>query len=200
MSGAAPLAGIEDEPLGPVIGVVLAAGRGSRSGGPKVLRRDDEGTPWVANVVHLLREGGCAEVIVVLGAEAGQARALMPAGVVATYAPDWQLGLAESLRAGLASAEAMMTAPPVAVAITLVDIAGGNPETLRRLLAHLAPDCLVRAGFDGRPGHPVLIGHEHWRPLARSLGGDQGAAGYLRDHGVLLVECGDLESGEDVDD
>lgn len=188
-----------EPPLGPVVGIVLAAGRGSRAAGPKALRRGADRTPWVVLAVRRLLDGGCSAAIVVLGAEAESARALVPAQATGVYAPDWEQGVAASLRTGLASAESMLTAPPAAVAVTLVDLPDGHPESLRRLLTHLGPDCLVRAGFGGRPGHPVLIGRNHWRPLARCLSGDSGAAGYLRSHGVRLVECGDLESGEDVD-
>ncbi|MFT3860644.1 nucleotidyltransferase family protein [Micropruina sp.] len=190
----------DEPPLGPVVGLVLAAGRGARAGGPKALRRTDDGTAWVVLAVERLLAGGCTEVIVVLGAEVMRARKLVPAHATAVYAPSWERGLSASLRTGLASAESAGTAPPSAVAVTPVDIPGGNPETLRRLLPYLATDCLVRATFDGRPGHPVLIGREHWRDLARSLSGDEGGGSYLRAHGVRLVECGDLESGEDVDE
>lgn len=48
-----------------VAGVVLAAGAGSRFGMPKVLA--EEGV-WLRRAVTALADGGCDEVIVVLGA------------------------------------------------------------------------------------------------------------------------------------
>ncbi|MFT3970745.1 MAG: hypothetical protein QM695_10830 [Micropruina sp.] len=86
----------------------------------------------------------------------------------------------------------------MAAAITPVNIPDGDPATLRRLLTLVSPDCLVRASFAGRPGHPVLIGRAHWRRFADSLSGDSGGAGYLRANGVTMIDCGDLESGQDV--
>jgi len=58
---------------------------------------------------------------------------------------------------------------------------------------------LARAVFGGRPGHPVLIGRDHWVPLSATLAGDHGARAYLDAHGVAEVECGDLYDGHDVD-
>jgi CTP:molybdopterin cytidylyltransferase MocA len=58
---------------------------------------------------------------------------------------------------------------------------------------------LRRATYDGRPGHPVLLAHAHWDGVATSAEGDRGAREYLASHEVILVECGDLASGEDVD-
>ncbi|MFT4216240.1 MAG: NTP transferase domain-containing protein [Micropruina sp.] len=181
-----------------VVGLVLAAGAGTRAGGPKALRTTATGVPWLRGVVRRLLDGGCADVIVVLGAAADAARALVPAEASIVVCDRWQSGLSESLRTGL-DAAARLHPDAVAAAITPVDIPDGSPATLRRLLIWLAPDCLVRASFAGRPGHPVLIGRRHWRPFADSLSGDSGGAWYLRAHGALSIECGDLESGRDLD-
>jgi CTP:molybdopterin cytidylyltransferase MocA len=49
------------------------------------------------------------------------------------------------------------------------------------------------------PGHPVLLGRDHWDGVIETAGGDQGARAYLSSREVTLVECGDLASGRDVD-
>ena len=61
-----------------VVGVVLAAGAGRRAGGPKALRRDAAGVGWVERAVVRLEAAGCGSVLVVLGAEAEEARRLVP--------------------------------------------------------------------------------------------------------------------------
>jgi hypothetical protein len=58
---------------------------------------------------------------------------------------------------------------------------------------------LARATFDGRPGHPVLIGASHVPAIMGGLTADRGAQGYLVRLGATGVECGDLASGEDRD-
>jgi len=77
----------------------------------------------------------------------------------------------------------------------------GMPSTVvtRVLRAASGPAMLARAVFDGRPGHPVVIGREHWAAVAASVQGDSGANRYLETHGTLPVECADLWDGADTD-
>lgn len=179
-----------------VAGIVLAAGAGTRAGGPKALRLDAERMPWLYRAVVALREGGCDSVLVVLGAEAARAAALVPAGASVVVAEDWADGLSASLRAGLAAAPAEAT---VAV-VTLVDLPRLPAAAVERLLAApLEPATLRRATYDGRPGHPVVIGRDHWAAAAASAEGDRGAGRYLRRQGAESVELSDLWDGADDD-
>jgi CTP:molybdopterin cytidylyltransferase MocA len=178
-----------------VAGLVLAAGGGSRFGGPKALARTPGGEPWVAHAVGTLRAGGCADVVVVLGAAAAEARSLVPAGAQVVTADRWADGMGASLAAGLAALP-----PATAVLITLVDLPGLPVPVVQRLLAGpVHPAVLRRATYGGRPGHPVLVGAEYLVPLAATLAGDRGGRAYLDRHGVERVECGDLFDGADVD-
>ena len=61
------------------------------------------------------------------------------------------------------------------------------------------PAALARAAYDGVPGHPVVIGRDHWAAVAAEARGDRGARDHLRVTPHLLVECGDLATGRDVD-
>jgi len=181
-------------------GVLLAAGAGSRMGMPKALVRDPEGESWLARATAVLLDGGCAAVTVVLGAAADEARHLVPDGVDAVdvvVAEDWETGMAASLRGGLAAADRTSA---TAALIHLVDLPDVTAEVVRRVLAHGGhPGELARATYDRRPGHPVLIGRDHWPQLVAAVTGDEGARTYLADHATILVECGDLASGQDVD-
>ena len=58
-------------------GLLLAAGAGRRMGGPKALLRDTSGVPFVDRAVGRLLDGGCVAVTIVLGAAAGEVRALL---------------------------------------------------------------------------------------------------------------------------
>jgi nicotine blue oxidoreductase len=55
--------------------------------------------------------------------------------------------------------------------------------------------------YEGRRGHPVLIGASRWAGVACSAGEDRGARTYLREHAgqTLLVECGDVADPADID-
>ncbi|GAA2078700.1 nucleotidyltransferase family protein [Aeromicrobium halocynthiae] len=179
-----------------VAGLVLAAGEGRRMGRPKALVTTD-GTPWLARAVDVLRDAGCAPVVVVLGAASEQARALVPDDVAVVVAPDFASGASASLRAGLA---ALGGSTAWGALVHLVDLPDVGPDVARRVLgAATGPSALARAVHDGTPGHPVLIGRDHWAPVAATVRGDAGAGAYLAAHGALEVECGDLATGIDVD-
>ncbi|MDE0776310.1 MAG: GNAT family N-acetyltransferase [Nocardioides sp.] len=182
------------------VGVLLAAGAGSRMGMPKALVHDPDGTPWLVRSVAVLRDSGCDEVVVVLGARAEEAVALVPAGVRVVVADDWAEGMSASLRAALGTVDEDPSDGEVAV-VTLVDLPDVGPEVVRRVVAAATgPAALVRASYGGRPGHPVVLGRDHWAPIAADVSGDEGAKSYLRRHGCASVECGDLATGADQDE
>jgi len=180
------------------VGVLLAAGAGSRMGMPKALVRDPDGTSWLTRSVAVLRDAGCDDVVVVLGARADEAAAIVPAGVRVVVAEDWAEGMSASLRSGLAAAAS--ASGEVAV-VTLVDLPDVDSDVVRRVLAAASgPSTLARASYDGSPGHPVVLGRDHWEPIAADVSGDAGAKAYLRAHGCALVACGDLATGADQDE
>lgn len=170
-------------------GVVLAAGAGQRMGRPKALV---EG--WLAHAVGTL--ASCDRVVVVLGACADEARALLLGmNVHVVVAADWDTGMGASLRAGLSA-----LTDENRCLITLVDLPDVGADVIQRVLKQ--PDSsavLARAAYDGVPGHPVLLGREHWGGALTAATGDRGARDYLRAHRPTLVECGDLATGRDVD-
>lgn len=168
-------------------------------GTPKALVHDESGTPWVVSTARTLRDGGCTPVVVVVGAAAAQVRAALAGeDVDATYAADWSTGMGASLRAGLTTL-ATHAQPTVAV-VAVVDTPDLPPGVVRRLLEHAeGSGSLVRATYDGLPGHPVVLGARHFSGIIDSARGDVGARDYLRDHPPVEVECADLARGTDVD-
>jgi len=133
----------------------------------------------------------------VLGAAADEAAALLDgAGVDVVVAADWAEGMGASLRAGLASLDAGVEA----VLVSLVDLPDVSADVVSRVLdAEVDNGVLRRAAYDGRPGHPVLLGRAHWPGVTASATGDRGARDYLAESAVTLVECGDLATGQDRD-
>lgn len=180
------------------IGVLLAAGEGRRMGQPKALVLGLDDVPWVVSSARVLAEGGCFETLVVIGAAADDVRPLLADETVdVVEAADWEAGMGSSLRAGL---RALTNTPAEAALIHLVDLPDVGPDVIARLLAHTGPDVLARASYGKGPGHPVLIGREHWAAVAEESSGDAGARDYLARHTVLDVDCSDLASGLDIDD
>ena len=185
--------------MSPVAGLVLAAGAGRRYGRPKALVQW-QGRWLVDRAAGTLRAGGCDPVVVVLGAAAGTVRRVARlAGCRVTENPQWDTGMGSSLRAGLA---ALADPGPVAVVVLLVDLPGVGPEAVRRVAAGAGPDALVTAGYrDGRWGHPVLLGRNHWTGVAELAVGDTGARPYLTAHSaaVRVVSCADVADDWDLD-
>jgi CTP:molybdopterin cytidylyltransferase MocA len=183
---------------GTAAGILLAAGAGTRMGTPKGLLRTPDGTAWVSRAVAALAVGGCTPIFAVTGAAAEHVQALVPALAEIVVAADWSEGMGASLRAGLRAAQ--QRAPgAVAVIITLVDTPGVTAEAVARLQRLAAPAILARAYYHGVPGHPVLIGRDHWAGVIDSAIGDAGARSYLSERHVVLVESADIASGEDID-
>jgi CTP:molybdopterin cytidylyltransferase MocA len=182
-----------------VEGLLLAAGAGRRMGMPKALVTDDRGS-WLLRSVDLLLDGGCTRVTVVLGAEVARAAALLvDLDVSITVADDWAEGMGASLRAGLRS---LLDSADEGALVSLVDLPDLVPMVVARVIGAGFGDgstALARASYDGRPGHPVLLGRDHWPGVFETAVGDQGARAYLAGRDVTLVECGDLATGRDVD-
>ena len=181
-------------------GLLLAAGAGRRMGRPKALLRAADGEAWVVGAARALRDGGCQRVLVVTGAESDAVAALVAplpwAEVV--VADDWAEGMGPSLAAGLRALDGTDTDCAV---VGLVDTPDVGAEVVCRVLAEVGttPAALGRAAYRGVPGHPVVLGREHWSDVVGSATGDRGARAYLAVHPHRLVECGDLASGADVD-
>jgi CTP:molybdopterin cytidylyltransferase MocA len=177
-------------------GLVLAAGAGRRYGMAKALVEWD-GRLLVRRAAGTLADAGCAPVLVVVGARADDVRAAAPE---LTYVanPEWDTGMASSLRAGLA---ALAGTPATAAVVLLVDMPGVTTEAVRRIAATAAPDALAMGGYGDRRGHPVLLGRDHWPGVAATATGDRGARDYLRTHAgrVRVVDVGDVAGDADLD-
>lgn len=174
-------------------------------GRPKALLTDASGRPWLHTAIDALRDGGCDHVVVVLGAQAEQAGALLAdMSVTVVTAPDWADGQSASLRAGLLAASDFVADHPRrfgAVVITLVDLPDVDRRVVQRVITAVGtdPSALGRAVYDDEPGHPVVIGLDHLAGVLETSGGDRGARDYLREEGHTRVECADLATGRDVD-
>jgi len=188
-------------------------------GVPKALLLAGGGEALLPRTVGRLLEGGCDEVVVVLGARAEEAHMLLdggadswPAGAVrAVVAEDWGSGMAASLATGLWSFRCGEPGSD-AVLVQLVDLPDVTAAVVRRVIdtwrhSGAGHDALLRASYAGEPGHPVLLGRDHRDALAAEVSAaltregqaDYGARHYLADRKVHLVESDDLATGRDVD-
>jgi CTP:molybdopterin cytidylyltransferase MocA len=178
--------------------VLLAAGRGSRFGdaSPKTLARLGR-RPLVAHAVAAATMSGLRPVVVVVGCQAADVAAASGTLAQIVENPDWESGMATSLRAGLATV--LPDATVTAVAVALADQPRIGADAYRRLAtAHREGAQLAVATYDGKRGHPVLIGRPHFDEAMR-MAGDEGARSLLAAHDVVEVPCDGTGDAADVD-
>ncbi len=156
-----------------ISGVVLAAGTSSRLGRPKQLL-ELRGRPLLQYAIDAAAGSGLEEVVVVLGHESERiASALaLPSGARVVINDDYESGQSASLRTGLSSVDSRADA----AAILLGDQPGLTSAAIRKVLDTFresdAP--IVRALWQGTPGHPVVLARSEWESVRR-LEGDKGA-------------------------
>lgn len=182
-------------------GLLLAAGAGTRLGTPKALVAVD-GRLLVDRGIDLLRDGGCAPLLVVLGAAEDDVRRRAELDRVDVLVADsWSEGMGASLRAGLTRlAQGACTARAAVVALADQPLVGA--EAVRRLISAWregAPAAV--ATYGGEPRNPVLLDRALWQRVADEARGDVGARPFLRAHPELVVgvPADDTGAPDDVD-
>ncbi len=159
--------------------LLLGAGRSRRMrGADKLLERID-GVPLLRRSAVAATATG-VETLVVLGPGDDARRAVLAGlGLRIVTADLAAVGMAESLKAGLAAMEAEIDA----VIVALADMPAVSGADYQRLIAAFAPDAgreICRAtAADGTPGQPVLFGRRFFESLA-AITGDQGARDVVR--------------------
>lgn len=172
--------------------LVLAAGEGRRMGAIKPLVRVG-GRPMLCLVLDALREAGLPALLVT-GAHADAVRA-MAGDVPVVHAPDHRLGMAHSLRAGLAA----MPADWAGALVVLADMPLVRADTLAALARALADGAgAVVPVHRGRRGNPAGFARAAV-PALMGLEGDAGARRLLDRLNVLEVAVDDPGVLMDVD-
>jgi len=175
-------------------GIILAAGEGRRFGGPKQLARLN-GRPLIEHALAaMLAVPAISPVVVVLGAHADRIRAEADlSGADVVVCERWADGQSASLRAGVAALGEVEAA-----VITLADQPFISPEVIAGVLDQRGRQLAVRATYDGRPGHPVLL-ERRLLDHVGELEGDVGARRLLVGPHVRPWECGRLCDPVDID-
>jgi molybdenum cofactor cytidylyltransferase len=179
-----------------IVGILLAAGQGSRFGGDKLLAKLPDGTAIGVRAARNLR-AALDEVIAVVRPEDAALRALLAQEGcrVEPCATAWQ-GMGASLAHGV---QASRDAGGWIVA--LADMPLIAPATIRAVAAALAAGAPIALPFyRGERGHPVGFAAAYGERLA-ALAGDAGAREILRaERGrIHRIECDDPGTQADVD-
>lgn len=186
-------------PTPSIAALVLAAGRSNRMNGANKLLLPFEGVPLLARTVARVQAAPVADVIVITGHDDRPIRdALEDLEVRIVYNPEYNDGLATSIRRGLLAA-------PLAdgYLICLGNMPFVTTETLSRLCRQFAAapsPSIVVATHHGQPGHPVLL-HRTFRDALIALTGDDGAHAVAEAHpeSVVRLEVPDAAILETID-
>ena len=160
--------------------LILAAGGSSRLGTPKQLLRF-RSRSLLSHAVVAAEAVTPGQVLVVLGSHALRLRLLLRRYHPDVYSitnPDWQNGMAGSLRVGLSALPERASA-----AVLLVcDQPGVNARSLRRLVGAWRnhPQQAAAANYSGQLGVPAVLPRKLWAKAMR-LSGDVGARHLLRE-------------------
>ncbi len=185
---ATPRVGAAPKSAPTIAAIVMAAGR-SRRMAPhnKLLVADKAGKPMIARVVDNVLSSNARPVLVVTGHQHEQIEhALGGRPVRYIHAADYAQGLAESLKAGIASVP-----PECAGAIVcLGDMPLVTGRMIDRLLSFYDPDegrKIVLPTFRGKQGNPMIWDRSYFGEIL-AIAGDSGARFLVGKHAEAVAE------------
>ncbi|HEY6897284.1 MAG TPA: nucleotidyltransferase family protein [Rhodocyclaceae bacterium] len=158
----------------PIVGILLAAGSGSRFGGDKLLHPLADGTPIAVAAARSLATA-CERTLAVLRpGSAALAALLAAAGCEIVICDEASLGMGHSLATGVRAAPAA-----AGWLIALADMPFIQPTSHHSVVAALrAGAALAAPSYQGRRGHPVGFAASWYESLI-ALRGDSGARALL---------------------
>jgi molybdenum cofactor cytidylyltransferase len=179
-----------------LIGILLAAGAGSRFGGDKLLHPLADGVAIAAHAARNLAAAGLSVTAVVRPGDFPLADMLEQEGCHVTVCPDAAKGMGASLGHAIRSER-----NAGGWVVALADMPRIRPETIRRVVDAIAGGAAIAAPrFNGTRGHPVAFAAGFGNELA-VLSGDAGARDVLERHrtAIALIDCDDPGVLLDID-
>lgn len=182
--------------MGPIIGLLLAAGQGRRFGSDKLLHPLDDGTPMAVRAARSLKAACPGSIAVLRPEQTVLAGLLAEEGLQPVFCAAARGGMGHSLAAGVA-------ASPAAGGwlVALGDMPFIQPQTLLQVARALeAGASLAAPWLNGQRGHPVGFA-ACWRAELLALAGDAGARDILGRHARAMVRIETTDGGilRDVD-
>lgn len=175
-----------------VAAILLAAGRSSRFGAEDKLLAPLDGMPVALHAARAIATLGPARRIAICpDADGALADMLAGEGFDIVANPDAERGLSESLRLGIAAAQA---GTELAALLCLADMPFVRAGHLAALLARFDPDeaPVVASGRDGVPMPPALFARSRFAELAEARG-DSGGRALLASAVIFPAPAGRLD-------
>src|SRR5437588_8349339 len=170
-----------------IAGLILAAGRSTRMGGPNKLLEEINGKALVRHVAEHVLASRAKPVIVVTGHQKERVeRALAGLPVTVVHNPQFADGLSTSLKTGLAA----VPAEADGAIVCLGDMPQVSAKLIDRLIAAFDPErgaLVVIPTIEGKRGNPVLWSRRFF-PELMAIEGDIGARHLIERYGEAVVE------------
>jgi molybdenum cofactor cytidylyltransferase len=164
------------------VGILLAAGAGSRFGGDKLLA-PLHGKPLVLHAIDALRPAVTEIIAVVRPGSEPLTAVLMQAGTRVVVCDQASEGMGHSLACG-----ARLVPAHTNLLIALGDMPAIAPDTIARVIAALDAGATIAVPcHHGRRGHPVGFAAQ-LVPMLRELTQDQGARSVLLANAEAVLE------------
>ncbi len=179
-----------------IYAIILAGGASSRLGRPKQLLKWHNQS-LLEHAIQNARTFLNERVIVVLGAHAESIQTTVYLDAVTTiFNPNWQAGVASSIKAGIQALPASATA----ALFLLCDQPLIKPIHIQTILNRWQnePCYIIASQYNHSVGVPVLFPSEFFRQLLE-LKGDQGAKRLLMKFSDRLLQIPLPEAGFDID-
>ena len=183
-----------------IVGILLAAGRGSRfdpaGARNKLLQMLPGGEQVAAASARALQAAVPRVVAVVRPEDAGTASLLRGMGCEVVACADAGIGMAASLVCGVHHAQ-----DAAGWLITLADMPFVRPATMAALACEVGrggPATIAAPMHEGQRGNPVAFGRAHL-PALLALQGDQGARAILKNNPVNELAVDDPGILQDID-
>ena len=179
-----------------IVGILLAAGSGSRFGGGKLVHPLPDGTPIGVASLRNLRQALGQTLAVLRNGDDALRQLLETEGTAVRICPDAHLGMARSLVCGI---DASRDADGWVIA--LGDMPFVLPQTINAIVERIVQSGRIAIpAYRGQRGHPVAFGRRYLDELL-NLHGDEGARSVIGRHSrdLDIIDCDDRGILRDID-
>ena len=184
------------DPQQAIVGVLLAAGAGTRFGGEKLVHPLEDGVAIAAHSARNLIAAGLDVVAVIRPGNFPLADMLEEEGCQVTHCAEASRGMGHTLAHGVSASR-----DAGGWIVALADMPRLKPSTIEAVASALREGATIAAPvYRGERGHPVGFSGLLREELAQ-LSGDTGAKAVLQRHAaeIRLIECDDPGVLLDID-
>ena len=180
----------------PIVGVLLAAGTGTRFGGGKLIHPLEDGVAMAVHAARNLLAAGLEVIAVVRSGDFALGDLLEEEGCHVTHSTEAARGMGHTLAHGVACAREAS-----GWIVALGDMPRIQPATITQIVGALHAGAMIAAPvYRGERGHPVGF-QSALRAELLALSGDRGAQPVVQKHRdeLRLIECDDPGVVLDID-